>query len=71
MVSLAEVLVVGGSALVVCSAIWAWSAIEQRLLRGTDQALGQPPQPPQPSRKIYPPPCKQCSGKGRLARVLK
>ena len=28
-------------------------------------------QPPQPSRKIYPPPCKQCSGKGRLARVFK
>jgi hypothetical protein len=36
MVSLGEVLVVGGSALVVCGAIfWAWSAIKQRLLRGT------------------------------------
>jgi hypothetical protein len=35
MVILGEVLVVGGSALVVCSAIfWAWSAIKQRLLRG-------------------------------------
>jgi hypothetical protein len=35
MVILGEVLVVGGSALVVCSAIfWAWSAIKRRLLRG-------------------------------------
>ena len=34
MVILGEVLVVGGSALVVCSAVfWAWSAIKQRLLR--------------------------------------
>jgi hypothetical protein len=32
MVILGEVLVVGGSALVVCSAIfWAWSAIKQKL----------------------------------------
>jgi hypothetical protein len=23
-------------------------------------------QPAQPERKIYPPPCKQCLGKGRL-----
>jgi hypothetical protein len=39
MVILDEVLVVGGSALVVCSAIfWAWSAIKQRLLRGPDEA---------------------------------
>lgn len=36
---------VGGSALVVCSAIfWAWSAIKQRLLRGPDEALDQPPE---------------------------
>ena len=43
MVILGEVLVVGGSALVVCSAIfWAWSAIKQRLLRGPDEALDQP-----------------------------
>ena len=46
MVILGEVLVVGGSALV-CSAIfWAWSAIKQRLLRGPDEALGQPPEVP-------------------------
>jgi hypothetical protein len=45
MVILGEVLVVGGSALVVCSAIfWAWSAIKQRLSRGPDEALGQPPE---------------------------
>jgi hypothetical protein len=23
-------------------------------------------QPKQPGRRIYPPPCKQCSGKGRI-----
>ena len=40
MVILGEVLVVGGSALVVCSAIfWAWSAIKQKLSRGPDEAL--------------------------------
>ena len=40
MVILGEVLVVGGNALVVCSAIfWAWSAIKQRLLRGPNEAL--------------------------------
>jgi DnaJ-class molecular chaperone len=29
---------------------------------------GFPPvaQPPQAGRKIYPPPCKQCFGKGRI-----
>lgn len=43
MVVLGEVLVVGGSALVVCSAaFWAWSAIKQKLLRGLDEALDQP-----------------------------
>ena len=43
MVILGEVLVVGGSELVVCSAIfWAWCAIKQKLLRGPDEALGQP-----------------------------
>jgi len=26
-------------------------------------------QPVQPGRKIYPAPCKQCFGKGRLART--
>ena len=37
MVILGEVLVAGGSALVVCSAIfWTWSAIKQKLLRGPD-----------------------------------
>jgi hypothetical protein len=47
MVILGEVLVVGGSTLVVFSAIfWAWSAIKQRLLRGPDAALGQPPEVP-------------------------
>jgi hypothetical protein len=47
MVILGEVLVVGGSALVVCSAIfWAWSTIKQRLLRGPDEALDQPPEVP-------------------------
>jgi hypothetical protein len=47
MVILGEVLVVGGSALVVCSAIfWAWSAIKQKLLRRPDEALGQPPEVP-------------------------
>jgi hypothetical protein len=39
MVILGEVLVVGGSALVVCS---VWSAIKQKLLRGLDEALDQP-----------------------------
>jgi len=47
MVILAEVLVAGGSALVVCSAIfWAWSAIKQKLLRGPDEALDKPPEAP-------------------------
>ena len=47
MVILGEVLVAGGTALVVCSAIfWAWSAIKQKLLRGPDEALGQPPEVP-------------------------
>ena len=47
MVILGEVLVVGGSAMVVCSAIfWAWSAIKQRLLRRPDEALGQLPEVP-------------------------
>ena len=47
MVILGEVLVVGGSALVVCSAIlWAWSGIKQKRLRGPDEALGQPPEVP-------------------------
>ena len=42
MVILGEVLVAGGSALVVCSAIfWAWSAIKQKLLRGPDEGFGQ------------------------------
>jgi uncharacterized protein YsxB (DUF464 family) len=43
MVILGEVLVVGGSALVVCS---AWSAIKQKLLRGLDEALDQPAEAP-------------------------
>jgi hypothetical protein len=47
MVVLDEDLVVGGSALVVRSAIfWAWSGIKQNLLRGPDQALDQPPEVP-------------------------
>src|SRR5258707_12206164 len=38
MVILGEVLVVGGSALVVTSAIfWVWSLMKQRLLRGPDE----------------------------------
>jgi hypothetical protein len=42
MVILGGVLVAGGSALVVCSAIfWAWSAIKQKLLRGPDEGFGQ------------------------------
>jgi DnaJ-class molecular chaperone len=28
--------------------------------------LSKVAQPVQPGRKIYPPPCKQCSGKGRI-----
>ena len=40
-------MVILGEALVVCSAIfWAWSAIKQRLLRGRDEALDQPPEVP-------------------------
>jgi hypothetical protein len=51
MVILGEVLMVGGSALVVCSAIfWAWPAIKQKLLRGPDEALDQPAGPP--SRRL-------------------
>jgi hypothetical protein len=47
MVILGEVLVAGGSALVVCSAIfWAWSAIKQKPLRGPDEALDKPPEAP-------------------------
>jgi len=47
MVILGEVLVVGGSALAVCSAIfWTWSAIKQKLLRGPDEALDKPPEAP-------------------------
>jgi hypothetical protein len=47
MVILGEVLVVGGSALVVRSAIfWAWFAIKQKLLRGPDEALDKPPEAP-------------------------
>ena len=47
MVILDEVLVVGGSALVVCSAIfWAWSTIKQKLLWGPDEALDKPPEAP-------------------------
>ena len=51
MVILGEVLVAGGSALVVCSAIfwtifWTWSAIKQKLLRGPDEALDKPPKAP-------------------------
>ena len=47
MVILGEVLVTGGSALVVRSAIfWTWSAIKQKLLRGPDEALDKPPKAP-------------------------
>jgi hypothetical protein len=47
MVVLGEVLVIGGSALVVRSAIlWAWSAIKQKRLQKPDEALGQPPEVP-------------------------
>jgi hypothetical protein len=47
MVILGEVLVAGGSALVVCSAIfWTWSAIKRKLLRGPDEALDKPPEVP-------------------------
>ena len=47
MVILREVLVAGGSALVVCSAIfWAWSAIKQKLLREPDEALDKAPETP-------------------------
>jgi hypothetical protein len=48
MVILGEVLVAGGSTLVVCIAIfWAWSAIKQKLLRGgPDEALDKPPEAP-------------------------
>ena len=47
MVILGEVLVVGGSALAVCSpGFWAWSSIKQKRLRGPDEALGQPPEVP-------------------------
>ena len=43
MVILGEVLVVGGSALVMCS---VWSAIKQKFLRGPDEALDKPPEAP-------------------------
>ena len=47
MIILGEVLVAGGSALVVRSAIfWTWSAIKQKLLRGPDEALDKPPKAP-------------------------
>ena len=47
MVILGEVLVAGGSAMVVCSAIfWTWSAIKQKLLREPDEALDKPPEVP-------------------------
>ena len=45
MVILGEVLVAGGSAPVVCSAIF-WAAIKQKLLRGPDEALDKPPEVP-------------------------
>jgi hypothetical protein len=45
MVILGEVIVAGGTAPVVSSAIfWAWSAIKQKLLRGPDEALDKPPE---------------------------
>jgi hypothetical protein len=41
MVILGEVLVVGGSALVVTNAIfWVWSLMKPRLLRGPDEDSG-------------------------------
>ena len=47
MVILGEVLVAGGSALVVCSAIfWTWSAIKQKVLQGPDEDLDKPPEAP-------------------------
>jgi hypothetical protein len=47
MVILGGVLVAGGSALVVCSAIfWTWSAIKQKLLRGPEEASDKPPEVP-------------------------
>ena len=47
MVILGEVLVVGGSALVVTRAIfWACNFIKRKLLRGPDDGLDQPPETP-------------------------
>ncbi len=47
MVILGEVLVVGGSALVVTSAVfWVWFLMKQRLLRGPDEGSEQPPEAP-------------------------
>jgi hypothetical protein len=47
MVILGEVLVVGGSALLVTSVIfWVWSLMKQRLLQGPDEDSDQPPEAP-------------------------
>jgi len=47
MVILGEVLVIGGSAVVVTSAVfWVWSLIQQRLLPGPDEGSDQPPEAP-------------------------
>jgi hypothetical protein len=47
MVVLGELLIVGGSAIVVASAIfWAWSSYRQKLLRGPDEGSNHPPEIP-------------------------
>ena len=47
MVVLGEILIVGGSAIVVASAIfWAWSSYRQKLLRGPDENSNHSPEVP-------------------------
>jgi hypothetical protein len=47
MVVLGELLIVGGSAIVVASGIfWAWASYKQKLLRGPEEGSNHPPEVP-------------------------
>jgi hypothetical protein len=49
MVVLGELLIVGGTAIVVASGIfWAWASYKQKLLRGPEEDSSHPPEVPTP-----------------------
>jgi hypothetical protein len=49
MVVLGELLIVGGTAIVIASGIfWAWASYKQKLLRGPEEDSNHPPEVPTP-----------------------